>query len=231
DLFNIDGGYYAMEIGGGNQVPDIKTSNSNFSTITDQSNVSDNESTEVLRENDVFDGTQHGSNEHYLISSTDIFSGNPGAIDDMSDTTGISGKEYKSITYGGAELYLITQDGYVYSSSDGSNWSVVDSDAIDQEPRKSSAAVVTIESKEYLIVGVEDGGYYELNITDATNDVVTPTETVDTDTANNFAAKYPELASATVFDVYPSADTPGEFYLGTENGLWKRTSNGEFQRQ
>ncbi len=209
DLFNIDGAY-ALEVGGGGTTDSVRTT-VDFSTYTTESNFTD----------DVFDGTFNGT-DYYLISKNSIYSGTP--LGTLDTHAGVSGKEYKAITASGTDIYLISSDNTIYLWN-GSSWDSkgsVGDDVVD-----GSLAVVNIDTLDYLIIGTENG-YYEMEVGSST--VVGPTQTAATSTPEAFAANYPDLAQALVYEVYPSA-TSGVFYLATQNGLWKRTTGGEFQRQ
>ncbi|MFP4179435.1 MAG: hypothetical protein ACLFSA_05215, partial [Spirochaetaceae bacterium] len=88
----------------------------------------------------------------------------------------------------------------------------------------TSMAVVEIDGKDFLIIGTEENGYLEVDISGtladiSDSDITSPTlSTADT---SNFSSKYPSLADAYIYDVHAGSD-PGVFYLATEEGLWKR---------
>jgi hypothetical protein len=88
-------------------------------------------------------------------------------------------------------------------------------------------------SDDYLIVGVEDGGYYEVNMNGWS--ISAPNATADASGASEFAAKYPDLAYSSVMDVEADSTTAGVFYLATagddrSRGLWKRNTDGSFEK-
>jgi len=171
----------------------------------------------------VFDGAS-GSVDNLISIDTIYGVAFGGPLTEQTPTFDVSRSgDYRGLATAGADIYLTTSSGQVYSSSNGVDWFL--EDTISSEPVSGSLAVVDIGGTDYLIIGTEDG-YYEWDIS-GSPDVVGPTSTADTTDPAGFEAKYPDLASALILWVYPSA-TPDEFYLGTSNGLWKRNSSGEF---
>lgn len=219
DLFNIDNAY-VLEIGGGGTNTEIRTTDTTFSPNPAEGFT-----------DDVFDGTQ--LTDHYLISEDNIYKGTLGFLDDVAVVEGTSiafsgqakSGTFRSITNDGSNLFLVTSSGQVYSGTDGTDWTYIDSTG--DEAVQGSTAIVNIDGTDYLLIGTDDG-YYEMEI--GSGSVTKPNLTIDTVTSDSFAATYPELSNALVFDIYASSN-PNVFYLATENGLWKRTSAGEFERQ
>ncbi len=208
-------------------VTDIGAVISTFSS-TDLSNtiVNDEVITDII-----LDGASN-TTTNILISSTDLFRGNfVGGLASIGFTSATAKiGDIRAIAVNAVDdYYLTTSSGQVYvSTDDAANWTIISD--IDSEPVHGSLEVVSIfgGTKEYLIIGTDDG-YYEMNITDG-GSIVEPTGTTSVD---NFSATYPDLAVEMVFEVYQSAlGVAGDyFYLATSGGLWKRLSNGTFVRQ
>lgn len=219
DLFDIDGAF-VLEVGGGGTTESVRTTD-DFSAFRTQSIIED-----------VFDGTElSDTTTYYVISETAIYYTGDITTTDLVEETTLSfnvekSGNFVSISDDGTNLYLVTSSGQVYLSTDASSWTYIDSAG--DTPVEGSSVVVDIGGTEYLIIGTENG-YYEMEVGSST--VVRPTQTASASTPDSFAANYPDLAQALVYEVYPSIKDNDVFYLATQNGLWKRTSSGEFQRQ
>ncbi len=210
----------------GNYILNKRTSLGNTvgSTTNPSAAISINES---LTEN-IFDGASFGSTD-LLISSDNLYGTAIGSLSTMTinPDTAVSGYYRGIASDSGGNFYLSSSSGQIYSSSDnGSTWTLILD--ISEEPVSGSLGVVTLNSKEYLIIGTGNA-YLEMNITDS-GSIVTPAETIST---ADFTATYPDLANELIFKVYQSADgiAGNYFYLATSTGLWKRLSDGTFQRQ
>ncbi len=178
------------------------------------------------------DGTYLGDT-FYLISKSAIYSCQESSVTTVNSISpSFSGTESDfdidseglvAITNDHTNLFLITAGGKVFSSTNGSDWELIDS--VSDTPYEDSVMVFG----DFLIFGTNDG-YYELNLTADEPVIAGPTETADTDDPESFAAAYPDLSPSLVFDVFVSPTQEGVFYLATENGLWKRTAAGQFNR-
>jgi len=179
---------------------------------------------ETLVTNFVFDGAS-GDAGDYLISADTLYEGTFGSLDVAVSPPADKSGDYCSLASDGTDIFLTTSSGQVYSS-DGSTWTLEDTIS-GREPVAGSLAVVTIDLIDYLIIGTEDG-YYEWEI--GTAEVVGPTDTASTSDPDEFAAAYPDLTAALVYWVYPSTLEANVFYLGTSNGLWRRNTDGTFEK-
>ncbi len=121
------------------------------------------------------------------------------------------------------ELYFGTSSGQV-QSWDGTDYT----DLGDADSAVVSLAAVSIGSgpTEYLIIGTESG-YEEVDVENGGSITGPSSATSDTSGSAEFAAAYPDLAYAYIFDIAADGD---EFFLATENGLWKRNSDGSFEK-
>lgn len=171
-------------------------------------------------------GTYYGISSDTIYSG--VMSGTPAAVTPTFDTDA-SGDYRALVTDSEAteNIYLTTSTGQLYSSTDGTNWTLIVDD-IEGDPVNGSMDIVDVGGTDYLIIGT-DSCYYEMEIGGG-GSVVGPTATADTAGPYEFAAKYPELSIALVYDVY-TAPSDGTLYLATQFGLYKRLSDGEFERQ
>lgn len=165
-----------------------------------------------------------GNTTHYLISKSSVYSSDGLTLDDpaltFTSSTDKNG-DFAAITSNGTDtLYLVTTSGQVFSSIDGSNWTYLNSVGESVDADFGAASIVTIGVTDYLMIGTSDG-HYQMELSGG----YTFTETPD-----DYAASYPELASAMVYQVY-QGPTSGEIFLATENGLWKRTGPAAYERQ
>ena len=170
---------------------------------------------------------------YFVISKDKIYSGALGSLIEVPPTfngESLSGDFLAICSDDEAteRLYLTTSGRQVYSSPDGSTWDHIQNISSDSDlPIEGSLSVVTLGAAKYLIIGT-DNCYYEMAI--GSNSVVGPTATASTGTPANFYATYPDLESAAIRCVYQSPGNTTEFYLGTSNGLWRRNSDGSFEK-
>ncbi|MCF7949069.1 MAG: hypothetical protein K9M94_10840 [Spirochaetia bacterium] len=180
--------------------------------VTDAGNVVDTVS--------IVGGTNLGSTTHYLISDSTVYSwdsSSPNTLADLSLSNPEKTGNFAAITSNGIDtLYLVTTSGQVFSS-DGTSLVYITTVGGSVEAEYGAASVVDISGPK-LMIGTDDGYYLmELNGT-----II--------ESPDDYAASYPELAAALVHQVYQKTATD-DIYLATENGLWKRTATGEFERQ
>ncbi|MDY7029680.1 MAG: hypothetical protein SVR04_15420 [Spirochaetota bacterium] len=169
----------------------------------------------------VFDGAS-GTAGDYLISADTLYEDTFGSLVAAAYPPADKSDDYRGIASDGADIFLTTSSGQIYSSPDGGTWTL--EDTISAEPVAGSLAVVTIGVTDYLIIGTDEG-YYEMNIDAADPEAVEPTAT----TIPEFEAAYSDLALALIHYVYPSS-AADVFYLGTQAGLWRRNSDGTFEK-
>lgn len=207
-LFEADGNYILLK-----DNSDILSSTTN---LNDASFITSN-----LSGINIIDGSS-GTND-LLISTSNIYGvAFGGVLTEQANPASISGN-LTGIATTGADLYISTSGGQIFSGTTGS-WTL-EGTIVDDIPSSGSLEIVTVNLKEYLIIGTNNG-YYEMNITDS-GSIVNPIETTS---VLDFTTSYPELATDLIFEVYPSA-TANVFYLATSNGLWKRNSDGTFSKQ
>ncbi|MDZ7793307.1 MAG: hypothetical protein U5P10_06320 [Spirochaetia bacterium] len=169
----------------------------------------------------IVDGTYlTGDTTHYLITDSTVYSWDGSTLDD----TGFSSPpekngDFAAITDDGTDLYLVTTNGEVFSLTTGGVWTHITTVDGSVEAEYGSASVVTISGTDYLMIGTYNG-HYQMELTSYTF----------TESPDDYAASYPELASALVYQVY-QAPSNDDIYLATQNGLWKRTGSGKFERQ
>jgi len=209
-LVDIGNGAYALTLSGGT----LHISNS----LTDLSQTTSVGSVSIVG------GTNVGgmTYSHYLITDSSVYGSDgtnlstPIAFTNLSSTDKTG--DFAAITDDGTNLYLITTTGQVFSSTDGSNWTYRNSVGESVDVDFGAASYVTIDGTDYLIIGTFNG-YYQMAL-----------DGTITESPDGYAASYPELAEALVYQVY-QAPSNNDIYLATQNGLWKRTDSGEFERQ
>jgi len=184
---------------------------------------------------DFYDAAALGT-DYFVISKDKIYSGadlSAGSLSEVSPTfTGVSlSGDLLAICSddegAGEKLYLATSGRQIYSSDNGTIWDHIQT--ISDTPIEGSLAVVSLDPGplKYLIIGTE-ACYYEMEI--GSTSVVGPTGTASTGSPDNFYANYPDLQTALVWWIYQVPLNTTEFYLGTQAGLWKRNSSGEFEK-
>jgi len=209
---------YLLMLGTGG-VAEVRSS----TDLTDLGNATSQSGTINFIDGAELGGTYFGISRDTIYS--DALNASPSALSPVFDI-GVSG-DYRALfsdTEGTENIYLTTSTGQVYSSTDGTSWTQIGD--ITDEPVRGSMDIVAVGATDYLIIGTEDG-YYEMAL--GGGSVVGPTATADTAGPSEFAAKYPELSIALVFDVYTTSG--GTLYLATQEGLWKRNADGSFSRQ
>ncbi|HDQ15213.1 MAG TPA: hypothetical protein ENN41_10415 [Sediminispirochaeta sp.] len=135
--------------------------------------------------------------------------------------------DFRGLATDGTDFYLSTGGGELYVGSlDNDSWTWEEpATSFPEVPVKGALEVVNLDGTKYLLIGTDEG-YYEMKLGDSS--VVPPSETT---TVGNFSSSYPELARATIFDIYQVDGSTNEFYLATSAGLWLRRNDGTFARQ
>ncbi len=169
-------------------------------------------------------------NTYYLAASeatgnSDLYS-TDGTLSNWIDITS-SDNFPSSKTIGGisedsgtATLYLSTKDGYLYSSTDGTAWTLKNSTALTDTAGNGAhlgdMAEVNYNSGNYLIIA-GNNGYYEWNLASGT-------PAAPTVTAADFSTY--DLSKEMVYSLLStSADS---LYLGSAQGLWESSySSGD----
>ncbi len=162
---------------------------------------------------------QNGNSALYFYDTSD------GTNYSFSDITASAAAIDFSNTLGGisensalSTLYISSGDGFIYSSTDGTNWLKINSTALTDSYGNTASlgdmAVVSYNSSDYLIIAAGNG-YFEMDLSGSSPQL-------PQDTAVNFSTF--DLSRETVFSLYTATDN---IYFGSELGLWLSTfSNG-----
>ncbi len=172
----------------------------------------------------VFDATWNGTN-YVLIGgngttgSAYFWDGTPtaAALGTGLPSTGLGGvTEYLT------RIFITVKNGSLYESTDdGATWAIVDTapdNYSGDTPELFDLEVVNDGSDDYLVIGADEG-YYEMPLPGGT-EITRPSATIAS--GIDIESSYDTFAKGYVRNFY--YDTPGNFLMGTETGVWENIS-------